>query len=140
MFTEIQQYIKDKEYNREYGFFACLEINADFKENLPEAYREIFGEVHGALVCGGSDSIVSDRSLERYTRAEMLLISTVEDAFDDLHSTLANLITHHTNDYIKTVTVEIEDIEDEAIEVSLTAMRDKQQDIDCDNAERARSI
>jgi len=107
---------------------------------LSESYQEIFNDVNHALTAGDSSNICSDRDLAHFTKAEMLLVSIIEDAADGTHETLADLITHYTNDYIKTVNAEIEDIEDEAIEASLTAMRDKQQDIDCDNAERARSI
>jgi len=127
MFTEIQQYIKDKDYPVNNSDSTCLEIMADFKDNIPEAYEEISYEIYYQME-------------ENRIKNSDWITSIIEDAIDGHHDTLTNLITHHTNDYIKTVNAEIEDIEDEAIEVSLTAMRDKQQNIDCDNSERLRSI
>jgi hypothetical protein len=131
MFNEIQQYIKDLPRD-----FDCSLVMADIKEQFPFSYQEIFNNVNHVLTPGDAANISSDRELAHYTKAEMLLVSIIEDATDFHHSTLTNLITHYTNDYIKTINADIEGIEEEARE----SADDRQQDIDCDNAERGRSI
>jgi hypothetical protein len=121
MFNEIQQYIKDKDYSINNDDSICLEIMADFKENLINAYWEIFEMIEYRMQ--------DDNSCD-------LLNGITKDALDDNHETLTNLITHYTNDYIKTINADIEGIEEEARE----SADDRQQDIDCDNSERLRSI
>ena len=136
MFTEIQQYIKDKDYPVNNDDSTCLQILADFKESLPDAHEEIQDRLTALITLPDSVLYFSDDGFENYERVKSVIYSVVTDALDGHHETLTNLITYHTNDYIKTINAEIEDIEEEARE----SANDNQQDIDSDNSERLRSI
>ena len=129
MFNSIQKYIIDSELdnkNEDFDEFKCRAILAEFKENFNESYEQIFDDVEYAI----------NVSRVELGKPEMLIRSIIEDAMDYSHETLTNLITHYTNECIKEQLELIEEIRELAEESKL----DAQQDIDGDNAQRARDL